>query len=147
MASNYWEWAGKTNVTQCGGVDAEWRSIANNLETSMRAVGGTATNISFWWKVSCQTNDDFLGFFINGTLARQISGEVDWRSNYFSLPAGTNFLTWQYQTTNHFNMPQGSNSAWVDQIRFSPTNPPPPAVVYSFTALILDEGPPCLASS
>jgi hypothetical protein len=129
-----------------GGAAAQCSSIANNLETSMSAVVVGATNVSFWWKASCQTNDDYLRLFINGALARQISGEVNWQSNSFNLPAGTNVLTWQYQTTDRMNVVQGTNTAWVDQVLFSPSIPPPPTVVHSFTNLTLSAGSNCQTS-
>src|SRR5262249_52962639 len=62
---------------------------------------------------------------------------------FFSLPPGTNTLIWQYATTNRLNVVQGSNSAWVDQVLFNPTNPPPPVIVYSFTNLFLTAGDTC----
>jgi hypothetical protein len=143
---DFQSWAGQTNVTHSGKTAAQCASLANNAEASMQAIVSTATNVSFWWKVSCQTNADYLGFYTNGTLAKKISGEVNWQSNYFRLPAGTNTLVWRYATTNRLNVPQGSNSAWVDQLVFGPTNMLPPRIAYSFTNLILNAGSDCHAS-
>ena len=33
--------------------------------------------MSFWWKVSSETNRDSLRFFVNGVEQANISGEVD----------------------------------------------------------------------
>ena len=86
----------------------------------MQTVVSGITNVSFWWKVSSQTNNDFLEFYTNGLLARRISGEVNWQSNYFKLTAATNVLKWRYARTNAIVVSQGQNSGWVDQVSFGP---------------------------
>src|SRR6185369_704384 len=102
-----------------------------------------ATNVSFWWKVSSQANYDFLEFYINGLVQKRISGEVNWQSNFFNLSPATNSLTWRYVRTNVVLVAQGQNASWVDQVKFNPGDVFPPAIVYSFTNLVLSPGPNC----
>jgi hypothetical protein len=70
--------------------------------------------LSFWWKVSSETNYDFLRFYINGSLKANISGEVDWQQQSFALPAGKQTVTWTYY--KDVSMSRGMDAAWVDQV-------------------------------
>ena len=119
-SSNAPSWTGQTAVTHDAKSAAQSGTIYLNQESWMQTSVSGVTNVSFWWKVSSQTNYDFLEFYTNGTLARRISGEVNWQSNYFSLALTTNMLKWRYVKTNAIVVPQGQNCGWVDQIAFSP---------------------------
>jgi hypothetical protein len=91
-----------------------------NQESWLQAVVTGVTNLSFWWKVSSQTNYDFLEFYTNNVLARRISGEVNWQSNFFKFTAITNVLKWRYAKTNFNLIAQGQNCGWLDQVSLSP---------------------------
>jgi hypothetical protein len=112
-------WFAQTNVTHDGNWAAQSGAIWHNQTNWQQITVNGVTNVSFWWKVSSQTNADFLQFFTNGVLAKRISGEVNWQSNYFKLPATTNILSWRYVKDPGFIA--GSDCGWVDQVRFSPT--------------------------
>lgn len=127
-------WFGHTNVTHDGMCAAQsgaiWHNQTNWLETSVTGV----TNVSFWWKVSSETNADLLEFYTNGVLAKRISGEVAWQSNYFKLSASkTNTLRWLYRRNAMFT--QGANCGWLDQVAFNP--PFKPSVASYATNLVL----------
>ncbi len=121
-------WTGETNVTHDGVSAAQSGTIYLNQETWMQTTVTRATNVSFWWKVSSQTNFDFLEFYTNGTLAARISGEVNWRSNFFNLASAPTTLLWRYVMTNGIYTTLGQEVGWVDQVLFNPTNPVPPVV-------------------
>jgi hypothetical protein len=61
-------------------------------------VSGPGT-LTFWWKVSCQSNgSDRLKFYLNGNKQTEISGEVDWQFMSYAIPATANLpLEWRYQ--------------------------------------------------
>ena len=112
-------WLAQTNVTHDGNWAAQsgavWHDQTNSLQTTI--VG--ATNVSFWWKVSSQTNADFLLFYTNGVLAKKISGEVNWQSNFFKLPASkTNVLEWRYVKDG--GIIPGSDCGWLHHVMFNP---------------------------
>jgi len=117
-------WTAQTNITHDGNWAAQsgaiWHNQTNSLQTTISGV----TNVSFWWKVSSQANGDFLEFLTNGVLAKRISGEVDWQSNYFKLPATANVLEWRYVKDAGFIA--GSDCGWVDQVSFNPNLEVPP---------------------
>lgn len=111
-------WFAQTNATHDGKWAAQSGAITHGQTNWLQATVSGVTNVSFWWKVSSQTNADYLQFFTNGVLAKQISGEVNWQSNYFKLPLKTNTLTWLYMKDPMITA--GSNCGWLDQVAFSP---------------------------
>jgi hypothetical protein len=115
-------WSGQTNTTHDGKSAAKSGSIYLGQESWLQTSVSGITNLSFWWQVSSQTNYDFLEFYTNNILAKRISGEVAWQSNFFKLPATTNLLKWRYVKTNLNFVAQGQDSGWVDQVGFSPNN-------------------------
>lgn len=112
-------WFAQTNITRNGNWTAQsgavWHNQTNWLQTTVSGI----TNVSFWWKVSSPTNGDYLQFYTNGVLAKRISGEVNWQSNYFKLPSKTNTVAWRY--AKDAGIIGGSDCGWVDQVTFSPT--------------------------
>ena len=42
-------------------------------------------SFKFYWKVSCEQNDDYLQFYVDGVLKDQISGEVDWQKKTYTV--------------------------------------------------------------
>lgn len=122
-------WGGQTNTTHDGKSAARSGTIYLNQETWMQTVVSGVSNVSFWWKVSSQTNFDFLEFYTNDILAKRISGEVNWQSNFFKIPASnTVSLKWRYAMTNGIYAVQGQEAAWVDQVTFSPAASAAPIV-------------------
>lgn len=71
----------------------------------------------FKWSVSSRNLDRLL-FFINGTEAERISGEVDWAQRMYELPEGRNTLQWRYEKKS--SKISGSNTGWVDQVIVHP---------------------------
>jgi hypothetical protein len=113
-------WSGETSVSHDGRSAAQSGAVYTSQESWLQATVSGVTNVSFWWKVSSQTNFDFLEFFTNGARALRISGEVNWQSNSFRLTAATNVLKWRYARTNAVFVSQGQNCGWLDQVTFNP---------------------------
>jgi hypothetical protein len=113
-------WFGQSAVTH-DGVDAAQSGPISELGS-----GGLATTLTgpgtltFWWKVSSETNHDALHFFLNGSEQANISGEVDWQQRTISIPAGTQNLEWNYW--NDSAGKTGQDCGWVDQVEFVPTS-------------------------
>lgn len=135
-------WAGQTNVT-ADGKAAESGAIYGTQESWMRVVVSGVSNVSFLWRVSSETNWDWLEFYTNSYVhdpitppanyAARISGEVTtWRSNFFKLsPSVTNTLTWRYVKNDFDVLPKGQDRGWVDKVIFSPA--PPCSFAYTLT--------------
>lgn len=123
-------WSGQTNVTHDGAIAVQSGAIYHSQQSWLQATVVGATNVSFWWKVSSEPVYDFLDFYIGTNEIANISGEVNWEQKQFSLPAGTNILTWHYNKDASETV--GQDAAWLDQVVFSP---PLRALPYGFTDL------------
>jgi len=82
-------WVGQPTVTH-DGVDAARSGAAGDDESSSlrTKVTGPGT-VSFWWKVSSETNIDTFRFYLGGVAQAQISGSVDWEQRTFAVPSGS----------------------------------------------------------
>ncbi len=125
-------WSGQTSASHDGKSAAKSGSIYVGQESWLQTSVSGVTNVSFWWQVSSQTNYDYLEFYTNNVLAKRISGEVSWASNFFKLPATTNLLKWRYVKTNFNMFAQGQDCGWLDQVTLSPSRR---ALAYSLQPL------------
>ena len=74
----------------------------------------TADSISFYYKVSSETNYDKFHCYLDGTEMTTASGEVAWTRDAFPVSAGNHTLRFSY--TKDVSMSSGSDCAWVDNI-------------------------------
>jgi hypothetical protein len=111
-------WAGQTNVTRDGVDAAESGAIHHNQETWLEVTVTGATNVSFWWRASCENGFDFLEFYRGTNKLASITGETNWHQRSFSIPAGTQTLRWRYAKDD--SITEGQDRGWVDQIVISP---------------------------
>jgi M6 family metalloprotease-like protein len=111
-------WTGQKAVT-FDGVDAAQSGLItdNQVSTLQTTVVGPGT-LTFMWKVSSESGSDFLSLYDDGVLQVQISGEVDWAQQVWSIPAGTHVLEWRYQKDGALSA--GSDRGWLDQVTFTP---------------------------
>ena len=107
-------WAPQNSVTH-DGVGALQSGTISNSQTSWveTAMSGPVT-VMFWWKVSSETNNDVLRFFVDGSEQLRISGEVDWRLASFDLLAGNHTLRWAYSKNS--STTTGQDRGWLDQV-------------------------------
>lgn len=75
-------------------------------------------SISFYKRVSCEQDWDFLKFFVNGTELGQWSGDQAWSQERFWLTAGIKTLTWTY--IKDYTVSTGEDAAYIDYIVFPP---------------------------
>ena len=114
---------GETNTTHDGvGAVQSGRITDNQISSFETTVNGPA-HLAFWWKVSSEEGFDWLSFYVNGVLKKQISGELDWMQETYDLPAGSQMLSWQYSKDSSSSA--GQDAAWIDQVSFSGWSPLP----------------------
>ncbi|MBJ6725341.1 chitobiase/beta-hexosaminidase C-terminal domain-containing protein [Geomesophilobacter sediminis] len=111
-------WFTETATSHSGGNAFQSGAISNSQSSWMETTVTGPGVIRFWWKVSSEGCCDPLRFSIDGTAQTDIRGEIDWQYKSFSVPAGTHTLRWTYSTDG--SILSGSNSAWLDQITFTP---------------------------
>jgi hypothetical protein len=76
------------------------------------------SDISFYKKVSSETNYDFLEFYIDDKMMNSWSGEVDWSMEKYSINKGVHTLKWAYTKDVSYN--SGHDCAWIDNIKLPP---------------------------
>jgi len=76
----------------------------------------SAGEISFFYKVSSETNYDYLRFYIDGNLQNSWSGERDWNQASYEISQGDHTFEWKY--TKDYSVSNGDDCAWVDMISF-----------------------------
>ena len=79
-------------------------------------VVGTESEISFFYKVSSESNYDKLHFLIDGTEKNNWSGDISWTQATYTLTPGTHELRWEY--TKDVSMSTGYDCAWIDNVVF-----------------------------
>ena len=83
----------------------------------------TATDeISFYYKVSSESNYDYLRFYIDGTELDAWSGEVNWTLATYPVSSGEHTFRWAY--TKDGSVDSGSDRGWIDYIIFPPVGAP-----------------------
>jgi hypothetical protein len=104
-----------------GVVSARSGAISHNGTTSLviRTLYSTADSIKFYFKVSSETNYDYLAFRINDSEVFRKSGEIPWTKYTVAVAAGLNKMEWIYKKDN--SVSQGFDCAWIDMIDFAGT--------------------------
>jgi Viral BACON domain len=111
-------WAGQTAITHDGVDAAQSGAIGDNGAVTLQTTLSGPGTLTFWWKVSSETNRDFVKFFTNGVQQMRISGEVGWQSQTLRLPPGPQVLKWTYAKNG--SLSAGQDCGWLDQVAFVP---------------------------
>ena len=119
--SNFWY--GQASVSHDGVASAQSWPIGNSQQTSFSASPTGPGSVSFWWKVSSQTNADILSVSLNGSVLASISGQVNWQSKVIYLDSGPNLLQWTY--AKDATGSSGQDAGWVDQVTYMTGGTPP----------------------
>ncbi len=116
-------WLAQTVVRNDGVDAAQSGATPNNGESWLETVVTGPGTLTFWWKVSSQTNSDLLRLYANGAAQTgfSISGEVDWQFRTFAVPAGSQTLRWRYN--KNASLVAGQDRGWLDQVQFTPPGP------------------------
>ena len=79
-----------------------------------------AGELTFWYKVSSENNYDKLHFYMDNMEKGVWSGTVDWTEFTQPVTVGQHTFKWSY--TKDISVNSGSDCAWIDDIKFPPTN-------------------------
>ena len=114
-------WIGHTVVTHDGTDAGRSGRIFDNQSSTLETMVSGPGSVSFWWKVSSETNADHLTFFLNGVPQENISGEVGWQQRIFPLAEGTQVLEWTYFKNG--SLSTNADRGWLDQIVYNDQPP------------------------
>ncbi len=113
-------WYVEDSIVYQGTYSAHSGNITNNQESTLSLSVNILNDgvISFYKKVSSETDYDYLKFYIDGQLQDKWSGEVDWSLSQFNVTAGKHTFTWTY--SKDISVSNGSDAAYLDNISFPP---------------------------
>lgn len=104
LGSNFvWEtggdanWQGQNLVSHDGLASVMSGDIDNNQESWLQTTINGPGTLSFWWKVSCEKNYDYLRFYLDNSRYKSITGETGWQYVSVILTSGTHTLKWVYE--------------------------------------------------
>jgi len=110
-------WTVVSDTSHAGSYSVKAGSIGDGESTSlMLTLDCTEGHIRFWRKVSCETNWDFLEFYIDGQVKKRWSGELDWEEASYPVGAGRHTFAWTYIKDGSSS--GGQDTAWIDDIAF-----------------------------
>ena len=113
-------WFGQTNVDHDGVASGRSYFIGDGQQSSLTTTTNGPGTLSFWWRVSSQTNADVLSFMNYGggttNLMAQLSGESGWKQLSVFLPGGAQTMVWTY--SKDASQSAGLDAGFVDQVSF-----------------------------
>ena len=107
-------WVPQTITTHDGVAAAKSGAITKNQTSGTQTTVTGPGTFSFWWKVSCEIQNDFLKFSIDNIEMARITGEVDWQQMICTVPSGTHTLAWVY--SKDASVDGGEDAAWLDEL-------------------------------
>lgn len=110
-------WFGQVGVSMDGDDAAQTEEITHNQQSAVQFQAEGPATISFWWKVSSETNYDALQFQMDSVVKTQIWGEVNWKQQSFNIPAGKHMLAWVY--SKDLSVSRGQDAGWLDQVVYT----------------------------
>ncbi len=110
-----------------GNYSARSGAISHNQSSTISVTLNVSEEeeISFYRRVSSESNYDYLRFYIDGVQQASWSGELSWSQFSFPVSAGERTFSWSY--TKDGSVSNGSDCAWIDYIVFPaliPNNSP-----------------------
>jgi hypothetical protein len=117
-----------------GNYCAKSGAIGNNSATELSlTIDTNAGDISFFRKVSSESNYDYLQFYVDGAQQGEWAGEVSWSEVSYTVTAGTHTFKWVYD--KDYTQVGGQDCAWIDYITLPPVLSPFPVFYLSPGAL------------
>jgi hypothetical protein len=92
-----------------------------NSQTSELSINFEVVNadsISFFHKVSSESDYDYLRFYIDNTTAGEWSGVQNWSRSSYPVTAGVHTFRWTYE--KDVSLAEGADAGWIDYIVFPP---------------------------
>lgn len=127
-------WFTETQTTYDGKEAAQSGAITDDGSTWIQTTVPADGQLSFFWKVSSESDFDYLHFFINGEEQDAISGEQDWNQESYAVSAGDT-VRWEYDKDDSNS--DGADAGFLDEVNYVPTpintNTPPVITVNPFS--------------
>ena len=112
------DWFVQTTTVYEGNYAIQSGDIADDEISILKLTGTVATSgdISFYKKISSESNYDFLRFYMDSVMLGEWSGELDWALHSYPVTPGLHSFEWRY--VKDVTVSVGADAAWVDYIVF-----------------------------
>jgi hypothetical protein len=125
-----WQTGGNSNwfITSTSPYEGSYCAQSGNIshnQTStlfLEADVASAGSISFFHRVSSESNYDYLKFYIDDVVQGQWSGESGWEESSYPVSAGNHTFKWSYEKDGSVHT--GNDCAWLDFVVFPAINLP-----------------------
>jgi len=114
------KWFGENMTKYYGGSALQSGDIDNGVSPTYVSSSWIQTTVtgplylSYYGKVSSETNYDYLRFYVDGVEQGSISGSVDWTQLGYTIASGSHTLKWAY--TKDGSVSANSDAAWIDKV-------------------------------
>ena len=106
-------WTKDTSNIKTGTFSYKSYKIGHSASTFLTATVKGKGTFSFWWKVSSESNYDWLRYYVNGTEKAKISGTRDWAQVTIPITStGETVIKWTYSKDG--SQSTGSDCGWID---------------------------------
>jgi len=121
-----------------GSYSARSGTVSHNQQSDLEVTVEVtaASDISFWYKVSSESNYDYLRFYIDGIQIESWAGTVSWSQFTYPVASGSRTFKWSY--TKDGSVSTGDDAGWVDYIEF-PTLGEPAYPIVTVTPASIEE--------
>ncbi|MCH8216068.1 MAG: hypothetical protein IH892_04775 [Planctomycetes bacterium] len=110
-------WFISSDEFNTGNHSAQAGSVTNDESSTLEVtLDCISKDISFYLKVSSESNFDKLIFRIDGIELADWSGEMDWTEVSYTVSPGTHVFKWTYEKDG--SVSEGRDTAWIDDIIF-----------------------------
>lgn len=108
-------WAAVTTSPYVGSHALKAATVGHDQSAGISVSGSfRAGSVSFARKVSSESGQDLLSFYIDDQLQGSWSGEVAWGMVAYPISAGTHTLKWEFKKSASGSA--GSDTAWIDSV-------------------------------
>ncbi|MBQ7061484.1 MAG: Ig-like domain-containing protein, partial [Clostridia bacterium] len=115
VSSYPWEVDMSDTLTRLAAKSTNEGANSSSSRFSLTVDMNAGDTMSFDWKVSSESNYDFLKFYVGSTETQRLSGSIDWNTITYTAPSsGTYTFSWEY--TKDYSVNSGSDCGWVDNI-------------------------------
>ncbi len=111
-------WFSQTTVVKTGDSALQSGPISDNQTSWIETVVKGPSFLSFWWRVSSETDRDCLGVSVDGVPLSVISGASDWKKETLNIRAGEHVVRWSY--TKNSSLHSGNDCGWLDGVEWVP---------------------------
>ena len=110
-------WAVSTESPYAGSYclrSAQYMGHSQSSNMSINLSVTTSDSVSFYYRVSSESNYDKFIFLIDSVEQFNASGDGDWIRASYALSAGNHILTFRY--SKDYSVSSGSDCAWIDDV-------------------------------